>query len=357
MTSVWDLVIGQDLAVSSLTQSLSHPLHAYLFVGPEGCGKEEAARAFAAQLLSGEADTTNRICSLVLRSAHVDVHEFRREGASILVGDAEEVIRLASTTPVESKRKVIIMHEVNLMHEVAAARLLKTVEEPADGVFLILLADQLVPMLTTIASRCVVVHFSPLSEATIAAALESDGVSTEKAQAVAHACHGSMTRARVLATDSQLFERLKFFGDIPHQLNGTGAVVSRLVDEATALINTALEPLVRQHEVEIAEWEQRMSLIGGRKSARKDMELRHKREIRKYRTDEIRTGLSEMASVYRDAIKNNPGIGRPDALVGAIERLHKASGTLSLNVNEGLLLREVIWSLPSLSAQDTLVFD
>jgi len=123
------------------------------------------------------------------------------------------------------------------------------------------------------------------------------------------------------------------------------------------LINTALEPLVRQHEIEIAEWEQRMSLVGGRKSGRKEMEDRHKREVRKYRTDEIRSGLSEMATVYRDAMKNNPDLGRPDALVGAIERLHKASGRLSLNVNEVLLLREVIWSLPSLSAHDTLVFD
>lgn len=357
MTSTWDLVVGQSEAVSTLVRSVSHPLHAYLFVGPEGCGKEEASRAFAAQLLSGSDDPTNRVCSLVLRSAHADVHEIRREGASILKEQAIEVIRLASTTPVESKQKVIIMHEVDLMQDVAAARLLKTIEEPADGVFLILLADQLVPMLTTIASRCVVVHFSPLSESTITAALESEGVSTERARAVAHACHGSMTRARLLSTDSQLFERLKFFGDIPYQLNGTGAVVSRLVDEATALINTALEPLVRQHEVEIAEWEQRMSLVGGRKSGRKEMEDRHKREVRKYRTDEIRSGLSEMATVYRDAMKNNPDLGRPDALVGAIERLHKASSRLSLNVNEALLLREVIWSLPSLSAHDTLVFD
>lgn len=357
MSSTWDSVVGQDQAVNLLRQSLAQPVHAYMFIGPEGCGKEEASRAFAAELLSGNSDMTDRVCSLVMRGGHADVHEIRREGASILKEQADEVIQLASTTPVESKRKVIIMHEVDLMQDIAAARLLKTIEEPADGVFLVLLAHQLVKSLATIESRCLVVHFSPLDERTITTALEREGVAPERAHAIARASHGSIVRGRLLATDSRLSERLKFFSNVPHQLDGTGAMVARIVDEGMDLIAQALEPLTRQHEQELAEFDQRLSLVGGSRRGKKQIDERHRRETRKYRTDEIRAWLAEMGSTYRDALVNNPDIVRPEVLVAAIERLHKASGRLSLNVNETLLLRDVIWSLPSLRANDSLVFD
>lgn len=357
MASVWSLVAGQENAVETLRSSAARPVHSYLFVGPEGCGKETAARAFAAELISGTDEVDDRACSLVMRGGHADVHEIRREGASILKDQAEEVIRLASTTPVEGKRKVIMMHEVDLMQDTAAARLLKTIEEPADGVFLLLLAHQLVPTLATIESRCLVVHFGAINDDTIAAILVAEGTSPDKARSIARAAHGSIDRARLLTSDARLLDRLKFFSDIPHHLDGSGSTVARLVDEATELITQALDPLTRSHEQEIAEWEQRSSLVGGSRRGKKEMDDRHKREVRKYRTDEIRAGLTEMSITYRNALADNPGISRPDVLIAAIERLHATSRRLSLNVNETLLLRDVVWSLPSLNAGNTLVFD
>ena len=56
MTSVWDRVIGQEAAVKRLRLLAERPTHAYLFVGPEGAGKETAARAFAARLVTGSDD-------------------------------------------------------------------------------------------------------------------------------------------------------------------------------------------------------------------------------------------------------------------------------------------------------------
>ena len=44
--SVWDSVVGQAKAIEQLHQLAVNHVHAYLFVGPEGCGKDEAARAF-----------------------------------------------------------------------------------------------------------------------------------------------------------------------------------------------------------------------------------------------------------------------------------------------------------------------
>ena len=93
MASVWDSVVGQGRAVEQLQHAAVSPVHAYLLVGTEGCGKEEASRAFAAMMLSGSDNPTERINEMAMRGAHPDIHEVRRDGASILKEQAEDGIR------------------------------------------------------------------------------------------------------------------------------------------------------------------------------------------------------------------------------------------------------------------------
>ncbi|NBT27346.1 MAG: DNA polymerase III subunit delta', partial [Actinobacteria bacterium] len=88
-SSVWNWVIGQDHAVAQLKQLADRQLHAFLFVGPEGCGKEEAARAFASVLLTGSDDSQSRVADLVRRGSFPDVHEVFREGAAVDKEEAE----------------------------------------------------------------------------------------------------------------------------------------------------------------------------------------------------------------------------------------------------------------------------
>lgn len=165
-------------------------------------------------LVSGTDDPADRANGLVMRGVHPDVHEVRREGASILKDQADEVIQMANTTAVEGRRKVIIMHEVNLMQPAAAVRLLKTLEEPADGVHFVLLADQMVDTLVTVASRCLTVHFGLLGADEIAAVLVADGIAPGAATDAAAASHGSLDRARLLATDPRLVHRREQFAGI-----------------------------------------------------------------------------------------------------------------------------------------------
>ena len=49
---LWATVVGQDAAVSLLRATLVAPVHAFLFVGPPGAGRAEAARAFAGALFA-----------------------------------------------------------------------------------------------------------------------------------------------------------------------------------------------------------------------------------------------------------------------------------------------------------------
>lgn len=356
MATVWEQIRGQDRAVSQLQHALAQPVHAFLFVGPEGCGKEEAARSFAAMLLSGSDNATDRVNDMVLRGAHPDVHEIRREGASVLRDQAEDVIRIASVTPTESSRKVIIMHEVHLMQPVPTAMLLKTIEEPPAGVFFIMLADQVADTLVTIASRCITINFAPLDQNTIVDLLVSDGVNDATALAAAKSSHGSLTRARLLATDHQLAHRREFFANIPRRIDGTGATVIAIVEQTLSLIDESGEPLQRQHEQEAIDLETTLKLMGVKRGGKKTLEDKHKRETRRHRTDELRAGLTEVASMYRDELVQNAHIHRPESYVAAIDRIHEAMRRLALNANEAILLRDLIWALPSPQADAALQF-
>lgn len=348
MTSIFDGIIGQDTAVDQLRRAATHPVHAYLFVGPEGCGKEEAAQAFAAMLLSGSEEPSDRTNDLVMRATHIDVHDIRRVGASVSVEQAEEVIHLSATTPVEASAKVVILHEVHLMRAEAIVRLLKTIEEPADGVFFILLTEDVTPLLATIVSRCMVVNFVPLTSDIICAALISNGTSNEVAEFAARSAHGSLSRARLLATDSQLINRMRTFNSIPSRLDGSGATVVEITDEILGLIDEAAEPLMRQHETEIAMMEETLATMGVKRGGKKALEEKHKRELRRHRADELRAGLTQIAGRYRDELVTNTHLQRPEAYSEAIHRIHSAMGRLALNVNETILLRDLLWQLPTL---------
>ena len=71
--SVWDAVVGQPRAVDQLSRAAVNPVHAYLFVGPAGSTKHEAARAFAALLLVGHDEPDARDARLALAGWGLDV--------------------------------------------------------------------------------------------------------------------------------------------------------------------------------------------------------------------------------------------------------------------------------------------
>src|SRR5207248_3696671 len=76
-------VVGQDRAVELLRRASARPSHAYLLVGPRGSGVEDAAREFAALLISVGDDA--RGLHLVQRGVHPDVVEFAPGGPSYRV--------------------------------------------------------------------------------------------------------------------------------------------------------------------------------------------------------------------------------------------------------------------------------
>jgi len=344
--SVWDDVVGQQRAVDQLTRAAVAPVHAYLFVGPPGSTKDEAARAFAALLLVGHDDPEARASRLALAGEHPDVREVERTGPRIAKEQVQEIIRYASMAPIEGNRKVMLLHEFHLLDAEGAARLLKTVEEPPPSAVFIVLADQVPPELVTIASRCVRIEFSSIAEDTIRDVLIAEGASAEIAAQTASAAEGNLTRARVLVTDPGLIARRAAFASAPGRLDGTGHNVVTIVAELNALIEAAAAPLAARQAAEAALLEERVAAVGERGSGRKALEERHKRELRRHRVDELRSGLAVMAGVYRDALVQER-IARAEAGVHAVQRIHQALDALERNPNETLLLQALLLDLPS----------
>jgi DNA polymerase-3 subunit delta' len=321
-------------------------VHAYLFVGPPGSTKDEAARAFAAALLSGGDHPDHRSARLALAGEHPDVREVRRVGAAIAKEQIEEIIRTASLAPIESERKVMILEEFHLLTADGAARLLKTLEEPPASTVFIVLADQVDAELVTIASRCVRIEFSPIPETAITAALVGEGHDAAASASAAAASAGNLDRARVLVSDPGLAARRAAFAAMPARLDGTGFTVVTVVEEITRLADDAAASLTPIHAAEIAELETRVAAAGERGSGRKALEDKHKREVRRYRTDELRSALAVMAGVYRDALVHGTA-ARPEAAAHAVDRIHQALEALERNPNEALLLQHLLLDLPA----------
>lgn len=348
---VFDGLVGQARAVAHLRAAVAAPVHAYLLVGPPGSGKGRAARAFAAALLCpdggcGECD----VCVRVTAQVHPDLVVVEREGASITVAQAREIQRLALRTPNERPRKVLVLTDFHLVRE-AAATLLKVVEEPPASTVFLILATHVPPELVTIASRCVRVDFAALGVAELTAALTAEGADPAIAVEAAGAAGGRLDRARLLANDPGFSTRRAAWQAVPHRLDGTGAAVSVLAAELVDLLSdAAVGPLQARQAAERSALEERVERSGERGSGRKDLADRHKRELRRLRTDELRFGLAVLSGAYRDALVAGAVDAR--ACTEAVDALREAAENLARNPSEVLMLQALLLRLPPLPQAD-----
>jgi DNA polymerase-3 subunit delta' len=347
---VWADVVGQDHAVAQLTAAAEHPVHAYLLVGPSGSGKRAAARAFAALLLSagtagGEAE---RHARLALAEAHPDLHVVEPTTAQgrIDAAAAREIVQQAALSPAEGARKVLVLEDFHLIDRFGAI-LLKYVEEPPPSTFFVILAEDVPPELVTIASRSVRVDLGPVPLAEVVARLAAEGLPEGRAREVAAAAGGDLDRARLLAGDERFAVRAAALREVPARLDGTGARAAELAAEVKALIDDAQGVIDARHAVEVEELQERIERYGQRGSGKKDLEERHKREVRRHRFAELRFALATFAGAYRDALAS---ARHPDQVVAAIDRIDAAALALERFPNEALLLQALLSQLPPLPA-------
>ena len=106
--------------------------------------------------------------------------------------------------------------------------------------------------------------------------------------------------------------------------------------------------MVRERQAEeLHSLEQQAAQLGEKAiPGRSDIDERHKRELRRVRTDELRAGLDALLGIYRDrATAQQVPPQRLRAVLGALEAIEEASSRLSRNVNETMLLQWLLLRL------------
>jgi DNA polymerase-3 subunit delta' len=344
----WAGIVGQERAVGALQAAARTPVHAYLLVGPRGSGKRALARAFGGALLAATSDEPDRAIRLARSGRHPDLHEFERAGPYITVEQADAIIRETSRSGVESDRKVLVLVDFHLVQPTVEGKLLKSIEEPPGDTIFVVLAESVPTLLEPIASRCVRIDVDPLPDAVVTSALLASGVAPEVAAEAASAACGDLSRAMLIASDPRFSLRRAAWHSIPDRLDDTGAMVARLVAEVRSMIDEAAGPLQARHAVELVELEERIERYGERGSGKAQLADRHRRELRRHRTDEIRFGMATLAARYREVLAFDPRVAL-DA-IATIDDSHKA---LERNPNETLLLHSLLLRLPALHAVDS----
>ena len=234
--TVWDDLVGQQRVVDTLRRAAAgHGMsHAWLFTGPPGSGRSNAAIAFAAALECEHAPDNAGCgecheCHTVLAGSHADVTVVHTELLSIGVRSMRELVLRAALKPVGRGFQVIIVEDADRLTEQACNALLKAIEEPTQRTVWMLCAPTVEDVLPTIRSRCRLVTLTTPSTADVAAFLvRKHGVAESLASYAARASQGHIGRARALASDEKTRNRRREVVALPGALTSLQSSIHAL---------------------------------------------------------------------------------------------------------------------------------
>ena len=371
MSEVLRRVPGQDDAVDFLVRAEERPHHAYLFAGPEGSGKQQAARAFTAALLCPNGGCGQcRDCRLALEDRHANLVILEPEGRDIRVGDGPDddgtarwMVARAYLTPPEPGRKIFRLDQADRMTEEAADVLLKALEEPPPETVFLLSSARPHEVPETIRSRCQTVTFRPLAESFIVETLVGEGVDEAHSRVSARLAGGNLGRARRIATDP---DGLRFRDTALEALADARRGAGGALDAADRLLAEAAEYRKRLAVRLADELEPFLDPDTGRpveqyRAAVRRMKERHHRQERRAEREFLDAALLGLQGWFRDALLRASGgeaswainLDRDTASVSgaeaaaAVETLEQARAALAdeTNLNTRLVLEDAFLHL------------
>jgi DNA polymerase-3 subunit delta' len=367
-----DATENQPGARAALAAALASPVHAYLLAGPPGSGKRRAARAFAAELLAQDAPDPDdaRRRALADPSPHPDLVWLEPRGTQHLVDEVRErVITAAAYRPFEGERRVFVIEAADVMADESQNALLKTLEEPADFVHLLLISAEPELLLETVRSRCQMVRFRPLMEEAVVAELEARGLGDgdDERRAAARLAGGDPRRAEYLLGEQGRELRQVAVECVDVALSGElpRAPWRRLLATAEATGSTAGEETVARLAAIAAEAGETEGRAGRR--AAREAEEAGKRVARRARREALDAGLGMLAAWLRDLAAVAEGADELVLNADRTEELRTAADTLDaraarrgaelvmdtrrrlqVNVGEELALEALVFRLEAL---------
>ena len=316
--SVFKLLIDQEHVITVLNEAVEasrdinnnsqEMTHAWLFTGPPGSGRSNAALAFAAALVCKSGGCNNCTdCKTAIKGVHADVELIKTEGLSIKIDEVRELITRASWSPSVGSYRVVVIEDADRLTESAANALLKAIEEPGLRTVWLLCAPSATDVLPTIRSRTRSLVLRTPSTSAVAALLEAESVSPAMANFAARASQGHIGRARHLANNSEARSRREAILKISLLITDVSSAFKAaqvLVEAAKA---EAEEEAERRDDAELAAlkeaWGQQGSKLtqGGAKIVKeleKDQKSRTTRMVRDY----LDRALLDIATLFRDVL-------------------------------------------------------
>ncbi len=320
--TVWDDLVGQADVVASLRESVAAAeaalrgelaagmTHAWLFTGPPGSGRSNAARAFAAALLceSGGCGTCSS-CRGALAGSAADVTAIDTDQAQLKVDPIRELVRQAALAPAGHRWHVMIVEDADRLNDRAADALLKSIEEPPPRTIWLLCAPTVEDVAPTIRSRCrSLVLRTPPTASVAAHLMQREQVTSAVAAFAARASQGHIGRARALALDEATRNRRREVLLVPIQLKDLGSCLvcaANLMDAATEEAQPRVQALDFQElgHLEMAYGAGTRGVKStGFAAASKDLRKNQKQRAKRFLRDAIDRSLIDLASYYRDVV-------------------------------------------------------
>ena len=315
--SVWSTLVGQQHAVTTLQRAVSGQgmTHAWLFTGPPGSGRSNAALAFAAALQCERGGCGDcHACRTVLAGSHGDVSITRTETAVIRVDGIRDLVMRSALAPGQGRWQIMIVEDADRLNDSSGNALLKAVEEPSPRTLWLLCAPTVEDVLPTIRSRCRNVVLSTPSTVEVSQFLTSrHGVDPALAAYAARASQGHIGRARALALDEGTRNRRREVVSIPAGLTSLGACMNA----AANLVDIAkVETEAVGEEINNREREELDSVFGSDRKAKTSRSYKaalsqltesQKQRGKRRTLDVVDRCLMDLVSVYRDVIAVQTG--------------------------------------------------
>jgi len=205
----FDDIVGQDRAIRLLRRMIERQRvpHALLFTGIDGCGRQTTAKALAMVMNCRERPSDvpcNRCgsCRKMLSGNHPDLIVIDPDGVYIKIDQIRSLRKRLRYAPVDGGCRVIIVNDAHKMNPEASNAMLKTLEEPPRGTYIVLTAPEMTDLMETIVSRCQQVAFRPVCVDTIVDILERKmDMDGNVARAIAVLAKGSPGKA--LSADTE----------------------------------------------------------------------------------------------------------------------------------------------------------
>ena len=336
---VWSSLVGQRDVVATLRGAAAGQgmTHAWLFTGPPGSGRSNAALAFAAALQCPRGGCgACEACRTTLAGSHPDVSITRSETSVLYIDDMRELVHRSALAPAQRRWQVMIIEDADRLGERTGNTLLKAIEEPTPKTVWLLCAPTLEDVLPTIRSRCRNVSLATPTVAEVTRFLvERVEVPPGVASFAARASQGHIGRARALARDEHTRNRRREVVSLPGSLTSLGACLNAAAnlvdiakDETAALTESSNARDLRELEATFGEDRKAKASRAYRAALRETTHSQKQREKRRI-MDVIDRGLMDLISVYRDVIAVQVGAGgelvNEEMRAGVVDLAHRST--------------------------------